>query len=112
MAGFARGAVHAQDWKFTTSRREVGWATMLKKISSPSVGNATGRSIVNDIGTNEMFLEQFSPIVIPGALIRLDVRDHRVAQGYQVPVCSSTTGRTVPRDRLSLLQLQQFAFMN
>jgi hypothetical protein len=47
MDGAVKTAAHALDWKFTTSRREVGLATMLKKISSPSVGNVIARSIRN-----------------------------------------------------------------
>jgi hypothetical protein len=47
MDGVAKTAAHGCDWKFTTSRREAGLATMLKKISSPSVGNAIARYIRN-----------------------------------------------------------------
>ncbi len=43
--GVVKAAVHVRDSKFTTLFREVGLAMMLKKISSPSVGNVTGRSI-------------------------------------------------------------------
>jgi hypothetical protein len=45
MDGVAKAAVHVGDWKFTILFREVGLAMMLKKTSSPFVGNAIGRSI-------------------------------------------------------------------
>jgi hypothetical protein len=45
MDGVAKTAAHARDWKFITSRREVDLAMMLKKISSPYVGNVIGRSM-------------------------------------------------------------------
>jgi hypothetical protein len=48
MDGVAKTAAHARDWKFTTSRREVDLAMMLKKISSRYVGNAIARSMQID----------------------------------------------------------------
>jgi hypothetical protein len=53
MDGVAKTAAHARAWKLTTSRREVGLAMMLRKISSLSVGNVIARSIRN-IATNEI----------------------------------------------------------
>jgi hypothetical protein len=46
--GAAKCAVRGRDWKFTTLCREVGWAMMLSKISSLFVGDATGRSILEE----------------------------------------------------------------
>jgi len=48
MDGVAKAAVHVVDSKFTTLFREVGLAMMLKKISSPSVGNVIAKFIRND----------------------------------------------------------------
>ena len=48
LGGDANRAARAQEWKFTTLPREVSWAMMLKKTSSPSVGNVTGKFIRND----------------------------------------------------------------
>jgi hypothetical protein len=48
MDGVAKTAAHGWDWKFTISFREVGLATMLKKISSPSVGNVIAGFIRSD----------------------------------------------------------------
>jgi hypothetical protein len=39
MDGVAKAAVLVGDWRFTILFREVDLAMMLKKISSPSVGN-------------------------------------------------------------------------
>jgi hypothetical protein len=71
-----------------------------RRISSPSVGNVTGRSIQNDVGTFEMLvcapqlvltgqvpvlLEQSWIILVPGALTRFDVRDRCAVQGIRRP---------------------------
>jgi hypothetical protein len=48
MDGAAKRAVHLQDWKFTTLRREVGSVMILRKISSLSVGLVTAGSIQNE----------------------------------------------------------------
>jgi hypothetical protein len=43
-------------WKSTTSLREVSWGMMPRRISLPSVGNATSRSIQDDKGDNPQVL--------------------------------------------------------
>jgi hypothetical protein len=54
MAGVANRAARVPDWKFTTSRREASWATMLKKISLRSVGSVTGRSMLSKKVTKQI----------------------------------------------------------
>jgi hypothetical protein len=48
MDGVVKAAVHVGDCKFTTLFREVGWAMMLKKISSPFAGNVMAGFIRSD----------------------------------------------------------------
>jgi hypothetical protein len=48
MDGVAKAAVHLGDSRFTTLFREVILAMMLKKISSPSVGNVIAGFIRTD----------------------------------------------------------------
>jgi hypothetical protein len=65
MDGAAKAAVHVGDWKFTTLFREVGLATMLKKISSPSAGNVIARSIRNEERSSERFSSHVVSQVFP-----------------------------------------------
>ena len=65
MDGVAKTAAHALDWKFTTSRHEVGLAMMLKKTSSPSVGIVIARSIRNEETSSETFSSHVASQVFP-----------------------------------------------